>query len=383
MRKLIVTDDEALGERLRRVLIESGHECPSDCIVGSGDMEAGRRAGRSDAVVVVDVGDDHADALAMIGRWKAADCGRLIAVGRLGTATAALRVRRAGAEEYIETDDVEAELPAVVDALTHGQSLGGRPGRVVAVVSPSGGGGASTVAANLAVTLAKDLKDGIALLDFVPATGSLADLLDLKPVHTLMDIAEFPERLDRDIFERTLVRHDSGVRLLASPRRYDARERIDLEAAERVVELARSRYPYVIVDLDRELGPIPAAAARAADCIVVLLRQEFTSLRDARGAMDQLERLGVPPARIAAIANRRGQPREVPASKVEEALRLKLAAAIPDDPRSVIRAANNGIPLVVEARSSRAARAITAVAGLVRARVETEPEVRSNGRLGA
>ena len=53
------------------------------------------------------------------------------------------------------------------------------------------------------------------------------------------------------------------------------------------------------------------------------------------------------------VVNRYGQPKEVPASKAEEALGLKIAHYIPDDPKTVNRANNNGVPLVLESPSAQ------------------------------
>jgi pilus assembly protein CpaE len=294
----------------------------------------------------------------------------LVVVGGLGTARAALQIRLAGADEYLEQDDLEAELGAVIVGLV---DRGGpaRSGRVLVVLSPSGGGGASTIAANLAVSLAVEAKAGVALVDLVPATGTLAEFLGLKPVHTHLDLTRSSERMDRDALERALVQHETGVRLLASPRQYDAHQHLMPEFVERLVELTRTRFPYVVLDLDGQLGPPMVRAALLADAVVVVFRQEFTSLRVTRLAVDHLQRQGVMLSRLCLVGTRRGQPREVPVGKVEEALGLKLIAGIPDDYKAVIRAANNGVPLVVEGRSSRAAKAIGDLARVLRARVES------------
>lgn len=376
MMTLIVTDDESFGTRLRRALLSKGRECPPECIVRHSAAGATLASASRTDLVVLDVGRDVETATSAVSRFRSVVGGRLVAVGELGTVRAALQIRRAGADEYVEAADALAELSAIVNGA--GPNGAGQipRGRVLGVLSPTGGGGASTLAVNLTVALAAELKQDLALIDLVPVTGCLADLLDLKPAHTLADLCEAPQRLDRGILERSLVRHETGVLVLASPRRYEARQRLTPEAIERLIELARLQYSWVVLDLDRELGPPILSAARLADGVVVALRQEFAALRDARQALEYLERNGVPATRLLPVATRRGQPRELPAAKVEEALRMKLVGAIPDDPKTAIRAANNGVPLVVEARSSRVARAITELARQLRARVETETLVR-------
>src|SRR5439155_66987 len=85
-----------------------------------------------------------------------------------------------------------------------------RPGRAIALLAPSGGSGSSTLAVNVAVSLAREHKSA-ALFDLKLQAGDLAALLDLKPNHTLADLCQNSARMDRAMFERSLVRHSSGV----------------------------------------------------------------------------------------------------------------------------------------------------------------------------
>jgi pilus assembly protein CpaE len=62
------------------------------------------------------------------------------------------------------------------------------------------------------------------------------------------------------------------------------------------------------------------------------------------------------------VVNRFGQPKEVPAAKAEEALGVKIFHYVPDDPRTVIRANNNGTPFVLENPLARVSRSVTRLA---------------------
>ena len=62
--------------------------------------------------------------------------------------------------------------------------------------------------------------------------------------------AEADDRLDHVMFERSLVRHTSGVSLLAAPRTYRDVSFVTPEGAQRVLTLARKAFPYVVADLD-------------------------------------------------------------------------------------------------------------------------------------
>ena len=91
-----------------------------------------------------------------------------------------------------------------------------RDGRVIAVLAPSGGSGSSTLAVNLAASLAKTHKT-CALIDLKLYSGDLAVLLDLKPNHTLADLCLNVDRIDPLFFQHILVHHQSGIDLSGRP----------------------------------------------------------------------------------------------------------------------------------------------------------------------
>ena len=370
MQTLIVSDDEAIGSRVRMAVLGMGHECPPSNVVRS--SRASDLLGSSKPELgVLAVGSELGDALTSLGQIRRLVVSPLLVVGSLSNPKAVLQLLRSGADDYLDQADIEIELPIVADNLISGRRGCSQPGRVIAVVSPSGGCGASTIAANLAVTLAKQHKN-VGLIDLKAATGDLAALLDMRPIHSLADLFLSVDRVDRSLFERTLVRHDSGVHLLASPRRYDVRDVITADGVARILELARSVFPFVVLDVDPALGPEQIQALQGADVILVVMRLEFNPLCNARLAIDFISRQGVSRERMLVIANRHGQPKEIPIAKAEEALGQKLAQLIPDDPKTVIRANNNGNPVTLDAPSARCSKNLVQLATIVCDRLPKE-----------
>ena len=152
------------------------------------------------------------------------------------------------------------------------------------------------------------------------------------------------------------------MHLLAPPRSLDDVACVTPGGIDQVLELARAAFPYVVADLDHNYRDVQAQALRHADIILLVLRLEFAALRNTRRALDHLDALGIDRGRVRLVVNRHGQPREVPAAKAEEALGEKIFHYVPDDPRSVIRANNNGIPFVLEAPSARVSRSVNRLA---------------------
>ncbi len=240
-------------------------------------------------------------------------------------------------------------------------------GRVIAVLAPSGGSGSSTLAVNLAAVLAKQ-HETAALLDLKLETGDLAALLNLKPTYTLADLCHNIARMDRTLFERSLTRHATGVYLLGAPRHYDDIAQVTAEGVHQALALAKSSFPYVVVNLDHSFRPEQVEVLREANVVLLVLRLDFASLRNVRRALDHVERLGVASDRIRLVVNRYGQPKEIPVSKAEEALGQKVFHCVPDDPRSVNRANNNGVPVVLESPRAAVSRSVTKLATEVNGR---------------
>jgi pilus assembly protein CpaE len=137
-----------------------------------------------------------------------------------------------------------------------------------------------------------------------------------------------------------------------------------------ILGLARRMSPHVVVDLDHTFAPEQVEVLLAADVILLVFPLHFTSLRNARRTLDHLDQLGVPAGRVRLVANRHGGAREVPAAQAEQALRKKIAHHIPDDPGTVNRAANNGVPVVIESPRAKVSRSLTDLAASLTGRPE-------------
>jgi pilus assembly protein CpaE len=84
--------------------------------------------------------------------------------------------------------------------------------------------------------------------------------------------------------------------------------------------------------------------------------------------LDYLRELGVNRERVRVVVNRHGQAQEVPAAKAEEALGMKIFHFIPDDPKTINRANNNGVPVVLESPWAKVSKSVSKLAASVNGR---------------
>jgi pilus assembly protein CpaE len=366
MKVFIVSDTDSTARRVRAVVLRAGLECPAGNVLMIDLAELQLPTQRPELVVLV-LDADPERGLAALGELQLSAGGPVLVVGPTADSRLVLRALRSGAMDYVDEAELDTDLTTALGRVRGGLGKQTEPARTIAVLSPSGGSGASTVAVNIAAVLAGKHKSAL-LLDLKLHNGDLAALLDLKPKHTLAELCQNIEQLDRTMFENSLTRHDSGVQLLAPPRWFPDAVHVTADGVRQVMNLSRSLFPYVVADLDNSFGPEQVQVLRQADVVVLVLRLDFASLRNAQRALEYLEQLGVGRDKVRVVANRYGQPKEVPASKAEEALGVKIAHYLPEDAKTVNRANNNGIPVVRESPSARVSKSLTTLAASVNGR---------------
>jgi pilus assembly protein CpaE len=353
---------------IQQGLVRHGYECPTAHVSPLSDARRVAES-RPDLVILV-LAPDPARALTTLAEVRAAVPGKVLAVGPDDDPKLILRALRAGADDFVLDTELDSELSDALVRLSTDARAGAAAGKTLAVLAASGGSGASTVAVNLAAALAKE-HGGSVLIDLKLETGDLADLLDLRPPHTLADLCGGMGPPDRAMFDQSLAAHRSGVQLLASPRRQasilrapgsGAGEPVTADGVRQVLAFARAARPYVVVEVSPTFREEQVQALKAADAVLLVLRLDFPSLRNARRALEHLELVGVSRDKVRVVANRHGQPHALSQAEAEKALGLKLYHLVPDDPKVMNQAANVGEPAVVGAPRSASAKSLQALA---------------------
>ncbi len=364
MRTLIASNENALAEIIRTEMLGSGPD--ASCQIARFDAVVHEVSEFKPLLIVLVLEPEPALGEVMLVELRRIFEIPIMVFGAADDPKFILQVLREGASEYLDAADCLAELKGALERLQALQTKQEATGKIITVVSACGGGGASTVAANVATVLAADSKTCL-LVDLELETGILAALFDLHSTYSLTDLCQINGLIDRSMVERSLARHDCGVQLLGSPRMQDrfltALHRSDPSAmavitADRLRQtLALSRYmfPYIVVDHSSTFSEEQLQALQMADLMLIVFRLEFAALRNVQRLLDHMDRLLLPRDKIRLIANRCGQPKEVPIEKAAEALKMPIFHMIPDDTGTVNRASNFGVPAVLDAPRSKVA----------------------------
>jgi pilus assembly protein CpaE len=239
---------------------------------------------------------------------------------------------------------------------------------VIAVMGSRGGVGTTTLAVNLAATLAADPNHTVALIDLDLTLGDADIALEVSGTEniSIADLARNIERLDMNFLRRAMAKHEpTGLSILRHPLEITEVGMILEGHVERVLNLLKISYSHLILDLSKCLLPTDLMALRMADQILLAAQLELASLRNVvrlihcLGAEENLA------DKIRVVINRQG------ADTVEEGISLKKAEEvigkpifwqIPNDPKSVIGARVAGHPLVKHAPKSRVQQSIYGLA---------------------
>jgi pilus assembly protein CpaE len=255
-----------------------------------------------------------------------------------------LEAMRAGVSEWV-TDPVNpADLKAAVDRVA-GAAAPANVGDLFVVGGAKGGVGTTTVAVNLATTLASVCKATTLLIDVHPMGGDAALFLGADPKFSIIDAIENTNRLDHAYLKGIVAKTASGLDLLAAPDQA-TQASIDPRRLRAVVEMALRAYRYVIIDAGRFDAPIEETLDLASNIIVVATQELAAIRRGARTAQHLRQRHGAD--RVDVVLNRYDRSAEIGTEDLERAFKSRIAHRFPSNYRLAIDALNKGRPLVVD-----------------------------------
>ncbi len=360
MRAVVASDSRLIGGKVREFLLRGGHECQL-AELALLPQTTQRLIHDHPDLLVVTLSPDPERGLTLLREVRPFLEGRVLVVGPSTEPRLILRAQREGADQYLDEAELEMEFKSVLPRLHTDNGVHTRPGALLAVMGVTGDGGVSTLAVNLAACWSKG-GETPCLLDVSLETGDLAVLLNLKPTHSLAEFCHNTGRMDRSMFEQLLVRHTSGIHLLAAPRQLADISSVTPQGVRHALAMAQKCFPYVIADLDRSYREEQTLLLQQAGLVCLVFRLDFTSLRNTRRVLEWLQEMGLNRERVHLVANRYGQPGGVPPAKAEEALGRKLFHLIPDEPKAVNRANSNGAPVVLEAPRAGVSKSIARLA---------------------
>jgi pilus assembly protein CpaE len=231
---------------------------------------------------------------------------------------------------------------------------------MVCVLGPKGGTGKTLTASNLAVTLAM-AGERVALVDLDLQFGDVGLALGLSPEKTMYDLAKSGGSLDMEKLETYLTSHVSGVRTLLAPTRPDQASFVSTDLLRDVFALLRSNYDYVVVDTPPGFTPEVIASIDISTHICIVGMLDSLSLKNTKLGLETLELMGYDTGRITVLLNRSDSRIGITAEDVTTIVGRTPDVFVPSD-REIAKSMTDGVPIVIAAERSEAARAFRTLA---------------------
>jgi pilus assembly protein CpaE len=388
IRVLVVDDIPETRDHLTKLL---GFEGDID-VVGSASSgrEALEMAGRlTPDVVLMDINMPDMDGISATEQLSSAvPTAAVVMMSVQGEADYLRRSMLAGAREFLvkpfSSDELTASIRqvnarereklsrmAVIPAAAAGSNGGpgarsgepGEPGVVVAVFSPKGGVGRTTVAVNLAVAAATELGKSVVVMDASFQFGDVGVLLNLNPKNkSIADLIPELETGEPDSLETFLITHTAGIQVLLAPPSPETAEMITASGVKKILEALRRTHDLVVVDCTSFFNDTTLAVLDAADVILTMLSLEITSIKNMRLFLEVAEQLGYEAGKVRLVLNRADSALGIRVADVEHSIGRKVDETIVSDGRSVVYALNRGVPFFLSNREAQVSQDILRLA---------------------
>ena len=298
---------------------------------------------------------------------------RVVVVGRTNDVTLYRELVRRGVSDYmispVGTIDVVRSICGLFSAPD------AKPvGRIVAVVGAKGGVGASTIAHNIAWSVARDLALDSVVTDLDLAFGTAGLDYNQDPPQGIADAVFSPDRIDTAFVDRLLSKCTDHLSLLAAPATLERAYDFGPEAFDGIFDALRSTMPCIVLDVPHQWNAWTQRTLVSADDILIVAAPDLANLRNAKNLFDYLRAARVNDHRPSYCLNQVGVPKrpEIKPADFAKALEDQPVAIIPFEPQIFGAAANNGQMIAEVSSSHRTAETFRQLAQLLTGRSEVK-----------
>ncbi len=350
---IIVTQDEEFRRHVATMLRGGGVP------VGVLEDQRSQPLPISPDLALVDIRGDAPSGMAAIERLRGSfPNAAIFAVAGRTEPELILQAMRAGANEFFTWPPAEEPFHGAVRRTAarreSTQASNKLPSTTLVFFGAKGGVGTTTVAVNCAVDLARLTKRQTIIVDLKTCLGEVSLFLGVRPRFTVLDAVENLHRLDRDFLRELVIRHKSGLEILAASEQFDRPNAQDAGAIEELFRVLSRSHDYVVVDAGNAVNSVSLAALYAADNIFLVTNPDVPSVRNAQRLVERVRQLGASAERIRIVLNRFSDSLMIGPRQIETALGYSIDHMFPSDYKAVSTALNSGVPLALANNSELA-----------------------------
>ena len=335
-------------------------------------------------LVLINIDEDPAQAVSLVATIaQNMPSVAVLPASRVRDSSIILRVIRAGAREFLTLPTSADELLESINHLFNRRddnpASAAKGPQTISVTGAAGGIGCTTLAVNIATSLAKASTQEVILADFDLMLGSLDACLDIIPDHTVQGVIQNLDRLDVTLLKRSMTRHSTGLYVLPHPVAIEEAAKIDPESLRRVLEMLKTAFPTIVIDTSKGLQASDFVAFELSDLILIVVQLDLTCLRNTSRLLQLFQQFEGLNDRVRLVVNRSGShENEISIKKAEETLKMPISWHIPNATKIVHAARAKGVPIDAHAPGSRLHLALADIAKAIRPSAAEAPKARKS-----
>jgi pilus assembly protein CpaE len=388
IRVVLVDPNEESRSTLQRLLGSLGSIWLAE-VFSSYSVAAGRLAEIAPDLTLIGMDSDPVQAIELISsHCKANREAVILPASNNADSGLILKSIRAGAREFLTLPTEAGELLGIIGRLLSDRDDATvstvRGPRIFTVTGAAGGVGSTTLAVNLATSMAAGDREETILLDFDLMFGSVDACLDIIPDNTLFNVVQSFDRLDPTLLKRSMTRHSSGLYVLPRPVALEDAAKIEPEKLKRLLGLLRAAFPCLVIDTSKGLQASDFVAFEMADVILIVIVLDLTCLRNTSRLLNLFSQFEGMTDKVKLVVNRAGSiESEISVKKAEETLKLPISWQIPLAVKPFQNARIRGVPLSEVAAGTRAHQVILEIARSIHPPTAAEAEKPKKGLFAA
>ena len=222
-----------------------------------------------------------------------------------------------------------------------------------------GGTGKTTLAVGVASQLARAGKR-VMLMDLDLQFGDVVMALDLDTKYSIVDLVQDRGGITIENINNFSVEHSTGMSVLCAPKSSEYAEFVTAAHVERIIDIMRPYYEYLIIDLPSSFNDITITACENCEEILLVYNNEILSLNNAKVCytiLDQLHQRD----KIRIILNKT-EKSLIKTQDFEEMFQMPVFAKIPADYQAALLSVNKGQAITVAQPKSAVSKAISDMA---------------------
>ena len=270
---------------------------------------------------------------------------------------------RIGATDFISDKAVLDELAPLLKNVAEEKVANRHLGELLVFMNTKGGSGASMIALNTAVMLARQFPNEVLLLDLDMQFGVIEDYLNINGTYGLADAIANVADLDDVSLGSLVTKHESGLHTIGFKRENSQDNFEKAQHMNKLVPVLRERYPYVIVDMSRGLDRIFSSVVSPATKIFLITQQNLVAIKNTTQLMKLLTfEFGVAKEHMEVVVNRYEKRQSIKLKDVEDTVGHVQVHTIPNDFKVALESANLGRPYIQSKNNSSIAKSVKKLA---------------------